>query len=511
MIPAILYKKYFFSYRILLYPTVRYLNPLTSSTDAIVTQGVRALRKERIITIADNTKNTKEYVSRHERFVRTPTKSFFKELFLGDTVLARNLKKMSEQNGVIKGLKNQECGRGANAQRPPIAYVPVIDEVQDALNAKSTESRTKKIKLPNGTTFQAGIWYSGTPEEFLNHVKQAMHACERKELFSDYDEACSQVAESVRKYKKANDDHKSAKERKVPAAEIKSFKETRDGYYKAIAEHEQKRSNAAEGFFSLYANLLSVESRVAWDKIVSRQIRVTPWMDLKGKTQLEKRAKTQKSFDDCIKHHLLTVFADDAAEKQKFYISNVLKKPTRVTVRAYFTCVEQLNSYVELLPGLYTSLRATPATKIVEPFDEAELANILLRHCPTSWQDQYNLNQETIPQDSWKLLLVLENIEKLNPGSMVPNKSPANNNNNGGAKANAKSEPTGKRKGTDSSSGRIPRKKRTKKHCVLCKEKGGKHDTYNTNDCAKWEKDGSLKSAWVEKGKSNDKKSDGRS
>jgi len=33
--------------------------------------------------------------------------------------------------------------------------------------------------------------------------------------------------------------------------------------------------------------------------------------------------------------------------------------------------------------------------------------------CPESWQDQYNLAQETVPQDTRKLLLVLENIEKL--------------------------------------------------------------------------------------------------
>ena len=58
-----------------------------------MTQGVRALRQERVITIADTTKNTKEYVLRYEQFVRTPSKSFFKELFLGDTVLARNLRK----------------------------------------------------------------------------------------------------------------------------------------------------------------------------------------------------------------------------------------------------------------------------------------------------------------------------------------------------------------------------------------------------------------------------------
>ena len=102
-------------------------------------------------------------------------------------------------------------------------------------------------------------------------------------------------------------------------------------------------------------------------------------MDLKGCTQTKERSKTKKSFNDCVKHHLLTVFADDAAEKQKFYISNVLKKLCQVMVRAYFTCMEQLNSYVALLPG-----RATPAIKVIEPFDEVGLANILLRHCPTS-------------------------------------------------------------------------------------------------------------------------------
>ena len=53
---------------------------------------------------------------------------------------------------------------------------------------------------------------------------------------------------------------------------------------------------------------------------------------MKGKTQTKERAKTKKSFDDSIKHHLLTIFLDDAAEKQKFYTSNVLKKPNRVIV-----------------------------------------------------------------------------------------------------------------------------------------------------------------------------------
>ena len=115
-------------------------------------------------------------------------------------------------------------------------------------------------------------------------MKQAVHACKRKELFSDYAKALREGAESLKEYKKAVEDLKKAKEDKVSAVEIKAHKEAQDGHRKAVAEHEQERVNAAEGFFSLYANLLSVKARIAWDKIVSRQIGVTLWMDFKGKT-----------------------------------------------------------------------------------------------------------------------------------------------------------------------------------------------------------------------------------
>jgi hypothetical protein len=76
------------------------------------------------------------------------------------------------------------------------------------------------------------------------------------------------------------------------------------------------------------------------------------------------------------------------------------------------------------LPGLYNSLKAGIATKPVEPFDEAELASQLLWMCPESWQDHYNLMQETVPQETRKLLLALENIEKL---GMNEQKNPAAN------------------------------------------------------------------------------------
>ncbi len=110
--------------------------------------------------------------------------------------------------------------------------------------------------------------------------------------------------------------------------------------------YEKDRLDTTEGFFSLYANLLSIEARTHWDKIVDRQIGVAPWTDLKGREQRVSHTKTYKSFLDCTKHHLLSVFQEDAAEQQKFYISNILKTPQRVTVHMFFTCVKQLSPLI---------------------------------------------------------------------------------------------------------------------------------------------------------------------
>ena len=154
--------------------------------------------------------------------------------------------------------------------------------------------------------------------------------------------------------------------------------------------------------------------------------------------------------------HLLNVFQTDAAERQCFYISNVLKKPQRVPVRYFFQRVEQLNGYLLHLPCLYHSPRATAATISVVPFDDTELANLLLPMCPEAWQNQYDLMQETVPQDLRKLLTVLENIEKCKQSSSVPVKTPVIRVVNG--KPNGNTKKNGKRKGMSSQGNRILKK-----------------------------------------------------
>ncbi len=65
------------------------------------------------------------------------------------------------------------------------------------------------------------------------------------------------------------------------------------------------------------------------------------------------RGLTRESFDNCIMFHLLTVFPNNAAEQEKYYFFNVLKKPQRVGVHQFIQRVEQLNAYVAQLPCWY--------------------------------------------------------------------------------------------------------------------------------------------------------------
>ncbi len=81
------------------------------------------------------------------------------------------LQKMSASKAVPEGLKNQECEKGNRKKRPPILCIPIVDEVQEAVNKGKEYSC--KIKLPDKTEFSVPIWDTGTQEAFLIHMQQA--------------------------------------------------------------------------------------------------------------------------------------------------------------------------------------------------------------------------------------------------------------------------------------------------------------------------------------------------
>jgi hypothetical protein len=88
---------------------------------------------------------------------------------------------------------------------------------------------------------------------------------------------------------------------------------------------------------------------------------------------------SRKSFEDCVMFHHLTVFPNNVAEQERYYITNVLKQPQRVSIRQFVQRVEQLNSYISQLPCWYYSPSVNANTIPMNvPFAEADLLSHIL-------------------------------------------------------------------------------------------------------------------------------------
>jgi hypothetical protein len=46
---------------------------------------------------------------------------------------------------------------------------------------------------------------------------------------------------------------------------------------------------------------------------------------------------------DCIELHKLTIFPDESAEKQRYYMQQMIKKPQQVTVHQFMSCMGVFN------------------------------------------------------------------------------------------------------------------------------------------------------------------------
>ena len=189
---------------------------------------------------------------------------------------------------------------------------------------------------------------------------------------------------------------------------------------------------------------------------------------------------------ECITFHLLTVFCNDAAKAQRYYIRNGLKKPKPVPIRQFVQHIQQQNDYLELLPCLYQSSWTTPVTKKVRSIDAANLAGYILCMCPGTWQAQYKLKAKTVPQCICNLL---DDLKKIKKAFLTEHNQSAKKGKTNPSKSNKRKMVLFNKP--------IPKKAcRVTKHCALCKKHGGAHTTLNTSDCRKYEKVGKLKNGF---------------
>jgi hypothetical protein len=313
-----------------------------------------------------------------------------------------------------------------------------------------------KTTIKKDTTLNFLVWHKNVMQEaFLMHVTAVLDAIKKRGHFQDYKKAekvqkeARKAIESARaalslldgtKMKTKRFCKKKAREaaQKALAKALDSKSEAREakeaskmnnnsmkaGFLDNLEKAKQAQSTAkgamtaaASKVFSFYLNLLSLESKYLWKKIVGKQTESDPYINLQGDSLEGSRGMSHKLFNDCVMFPLLTAFPIpiNAAEQEKYYISNVLKKPQRINVHQFVQHVEQLNAYIAQMPCFYYSPNASASTKPENvPFTEAELGAHILRMCPLPWQDQYNMNEKGMTPMGMRLLLtLLEAIERI--------------------------------------------------------------------------------------------------
>ncbi len=68
--------------------------------------------------------------------------------------------------------------------------------------------------------------------------------------------------------------------------------------------------------FQFYANLLSVDAKYVWHKIIQEQMKSNPYRDLQGVSKKGPRGPLRKSFDDCVMFQFLTMFPNKLLSKK---------------------------------------------------------------------------------------------------------------------------------------------------------------------------------------------------
>jgi hypothetical protein len=159
------------------------------------------------------------------------------------------------------------------------------------------------------------------------------------------------------------------------------------------------------------------------------------------------------------------------------------------------TRMETLNKYIGLLPTIKNSPMAVASTELDNvPLNKMKLASIILNHLPVAWRTQYSLTHNLVPKSPRAILVDLENIKKLiiektNKAARA-NKAKVATALKGAGEHVPKKGKCAHGGGPDTGN---PNKVCTAKYFNWCKAVDGPFATHNTDECRRFNKDGSQK------------------
>ena len=228
---------------------------------------------------------------------------------------------MSASSKAPEGLKDSECEKGHLGNRPPVPYVPPTDLLQT-----KESSEVLKVKLSDGTVFSMGIFAKGTPEDYLQHIIAVLRLIDQKglrELCKKHAKEMKTTAATLIAIKRKSTGSQSENSDESPEDLELERKLTQE-----LLSTASKQYNEAVGAtYELLRNLLAGEPQTQWDRIIREMHERDSWAGPNGKKQDGKRPKGFKAFKDCLELLKLTVFSADAAERQRYYIQQGVRKP----------------------------------------------------------------------------------------------------------------------------------------------------------------------------------------
>jgi hypothetical protein len=223
--------------------------------------------------------------------------------------------------------------------------------------------------IKKDTTLNFPVWHkNGNREAFLMHVTAELDAIKKRGHFNNYKKAEKEqkearkavesaraalslldgtIAKAKRLQKKKTKEAKKDATAKVldSKSNAKEAKEAREaneemkaGFLDNLEKAKQAQRTAkdvmtiaANKMFAFYLNLLSPESRYAWNKIVSKQTESDSYVNPQGDSLECPRGISCKLLNNCVMFHLLTVFPINTAEQEKYYITNILRSHSAST------------------------------------------------------------------------------------------------------------------------------------------------------------------------------------
>jgi hypothetical protein len=97
---------------------------------------------------------------------------------------------------------------------------------------------------------------------------------------------------------------------------------------KSLKAKETINVELAQKAYKLFCCFVVSEARMQLERIVNEMHTKNPWIGMNGKSNKGICVKSWISFMDCIDLYKLTIFPADTAEKQHYYMQQMIKKPS---------------------------------------------------------------------------------------------------------------------------------------------------------------------------------------